>query len=124
MRAVRGEIGQPLIDRDEIRASRIAAFCGLGNPESFFSLLQRGGYELAHTQVFRDHHRYKQSDIDRVVRESVARGAQVLLTTAKDEVKLRSLKFDLPCYAADITIEIDNAAQLKDLITEAATVRV
>jgi tetraacyldisaccharide 4'-kinase len=124
MRAVRDEIGQPLIDREEIRALRIAAFCGLGNPESFFSLLQRGGYELAHTQIFRDHHEYTQSDIDRIARESVARGAQGLLTTAKDEVKLRSLRFELPCYAADITIEIENAEQLKELITEAATVRV
>jgi len=123
MRPVRGEIAQPLIDREEIGASRIAAFCALGNPESFFSLLRRGGYQLAHTQVFRDHHAYTQSDIDRIVRESVARGAQILLTTAKDEVKLRSLRFELPCYAADITIEIENAEQLKEL-TEAATLRV
>jgi tetraacyldisaccharide 4'-kinase len=124
VRAVRGAIGQPLVDREQIRASRISAFCGLGNPESFFSLLRRSGYELAHTKVFRDHHLYTQSDVDRVVRESVARGAQILLTTAKDEVKLRSLRFELPCYGADITIEIDNAEQLKDVITEAATVRV
>ena len=123
-RRVPSNFAQTLIDPQEIRASRIAAFCGLGNPESFFSLLRRSGYELAHTQIFRDHHRYTQSDIDGLVRESVARGAQILITTAKDEVKLRSLRFELPCYAADIAIEIDNAKQLKDLITEAATVRV
>jgi tetraacyldisaccharide 4'-kinase len=48
--------GTTLVSPEEIKASRIAAFCGLGNPESFFSLLRRNGYQLAHTKVFRDHY--------------------------------------------------------------------
>jgi tetraacyldisaccharide 4'-kinase len=115
------ERGEPLITAEEIQVLRIAAFCGLGNPESFFALLRRGGYQLAHTQIFRDHHWYTQTDIDRFVRESVSRGAQILLTTAKDEVKLRSLKFELPCYTADVAIEIENQEKLKALIGQAAS---
>jgi tetraacyldisaccharide 4'-kinase len=113
--------GKSLFAPDEIKASRTAAFCGLGNSESFFALLRRGGYQLAHTQIFRDHHWYAQADIDRVVRESTSRGAQILLTTAKDEVKLRSLNFELPCYTADIAIEIENQEKLKTLIRQAAS---
>lgn len=120
---LRPQPGQPLIAAEEIRASRTAAFCGLGNPEAFFALLRRGGYQLAHTQIFRDHHWYTQTDIDRVVRESVSRGAQILLTTAKDEVKLRSLNFDIPCYTADIAIEIENQEKLRELIGQAASSR-
>jgi tetraacyldisaccharide 4'-kinase len=119
LRAVRGELGGPSIHDEEIRQSNVDAFCGLGNPESFFSLLKRGGYRLAHTQVFRDHHAYTQSDIDRVAQDSIARGAQFLLTTAKDEVKLRSLNFELPCYSVDISIEIENADKLRKLIVDA-----
>ena len=118
LRPIQKEV-RSLVTAEEIKASPVAAFCGIGNPESFFSLLRRGGYQLSHTEVFRDHHIYTQGDIDRVVRESVTRGAQVLLTTAKDEVKLRSLKFDLPCYAADITIEIEKEDELRALIEEA-----
>src|SRR5258708_10947558 len=123
MRPVHGKLDQTSIAGEEIRESSIAAFCALGNPESFFSLLRRGGYRLDHTQFFLDHHSYTQSDINRVVKHSIARGAQVLLTTAKDEVKLRSLSFDLPCYAADITIEIENSEKLKALIAEATATR-
>jgi len=119
LRPVCGEPGQPLIAGEEIRESKVAAFCGLGNPESFFSLLRRDGYRLAHNQVFRDHHTYTQSDINHVVRDSIARGAQFLLTTAKDEVKLRSLEFELPCYCVDISIEIENAEKLQTLIADA-----
>lgn len=121
LRAVQASPGQPLIPGEEIRASRAAAFCGLGNPESFFSLLRRGGYQLVHTQTFRDHHSYTQTDVDRVERESIKRGAQILLTTAKDEVKLRSPKFELPCYTADIAIEIENHEKLSELIAAATT---
>ena len=118
LRSIQGELGRSLIPA-EIKTSPVAAFCGIGNPESFFALLRRGGYQLGHTQGFRDHHIYTQNDIDRVVRESATRGAQVLLTTAKDEVKLRSLKFELPCYAVDIAIGIENEATLGAVIEEA-----
>jgi len=123
IREVRGQLVQSSIVEKEIKGSRISAFCGLGKPESFFSLLRRAGYQLAYTEAFRDHHTYTQSDIDRVARKSVARGAQILLTTAKDEVKLRSLASRLPCYAVDIEIEIENEERFKALIAAATASR-
>lgn len=104
----------PLLE--EVKSAKVAAFCGIGNPQSFFTLLGRNGYQLAHTKMFSDHYAYSQADIDRAVRDSVAAGAQALLTTSKDEVKLRSLGFDLPCYAVDIAIEIAEEEQFLTLI--------
>ncbi|MDX6383187.1 MAG: tetraacyldisaccharide 4-kinase [Blastocatellia bacterium] len=102
-----------------LKASGVAAFCGLGNPNSFFSLLRRSGYQLAYTKVFRDHYRYDQHDIDRLEHQARTQGAQVLLTTAKDEVKLRSLAFRLPCFIADIEIEIDQENSFRALVGKA-----
>jgi tetraacyldisaccharide 4'-kinase len=119
LRPIQEKVERSLIAADEILTAPIAAFCAIGNPASFFSLLRRAGYQLRHTHTFRDHHSYTQSDIDLVVRESVTLGAQLLLTTAKDEVKLRSLAFELPCYAADIAIEIENQEKLRALIENA-----
>jgi len=103
---------------NEIKTSSVAAFCAIGNPESFFSLIRNGGYDLCYTRTFRDHHAYTQDNIDRVVRESIACGAETLLTTAKDEVKLRKLRFEMPCYAADIEIEIESGEQFSYLIQQ------
>jgi tetraacyldisaccharide 4'-kinase len=111
--------GQSLVDAEQIKASGIAAFCGLGNPESFFFLLRRSGYRLAYTEVFRDHYRYAQSDVDQLEHEARRHGAQFLLTTAKDDVKLRSFAFTLPCYTADIAIEIDEEDNLRALLKKA-----
>ena len=100
----------------EIKELTVAAFCGIGNPQSFFAQLRAANYQLGLTESFRDHHLYTQADIDRLIRKAVTAGARALLTTAKDEVKLRSLSFDLPCYAVEIGIEIEEEAQFRSMI--------
>jgi tetraacyldisaccharide 4'-kinase len=99
----------------------VAAFCGIGNPESFFSLLRNNGYQLCHTQTFRDHFAYQQKDLDQVTRTAVAHGAKALLTTAKDEVKLRSFNCNLPCLSADIKIEIEESEAFANMLKEAVS---
>lgn len=103
----------------DLRSVPAAAFCGVGNPESFFAQLRRDGYTLCHTRVFPDHHYYTQEEINALVSQSSQRGAHALLTTAKDEVKLRSLKFELPCYVIDVVIEIENESNFLALINKA-----
>jgi tetraacyldisaccharide 4'-kinase len=96
-----------------------AAFCAIGNAGSFFAHLKSDGQRVAHTRAFPDHHVYSQADVAAIQEEARERGAQALLTTAKDGVKLRTLKFDLPCYVLEIEIEIDEEDRLLGLINEA-----
>lgn len=114
---------RPVNTDPKIQSAPVAAFCGIGNPDSFFSQLRREGYTLCHTQAFRDHRVYTQADIDELSRASIASGAEALLTTAKDEVKLRSLNFTLPCYVVEIAIEIENDEKLQVLIDEAVRIK-
>jgi len=101
----------------------VAAFCGIGNPESFFSLVRGAGYQLNETRVFRDHYKYKQADIDRFANHAAQSGAQALLTTAKDAVKLKSLSFALPCYVVEIEIEIEDEERFLECINRAVDAR-
>src|SRR5438067_306857 len=48
------------------KAHPIAGFCAIGNPESFFALLKREGFQLKCQRPFRDHYRFHQADLDRV----------------------------------------------------------
>ena len=97
----------------------VAAFCGVGNPESFFAQLRRDGYKLCHTRAFPDHHYYSQEEINALISQSSERGAHALLTTAKDEVKLRSLRCEMPCYVVDVAIEIEEESKFFALIDDA-----
>lgn len=99
---------------------RSVAFCAVGNPQSFFKHLRREGYELAAEKTFGDHHSFTQKDIDTVVHDAQQVGAESLVTTAKDAVKLRSLSFSIPCYVLEIEICIQNMEELTEIIRGAA----
>jgi tetraacyldisaccharide 4'-kinase len=67
-------------------ARRVAAFCGLGNPQSFWSTLESLGLEVVFRWAFEDHHSYKPSDLQSIVHQARASRAEILVTTEKDRV--------------------------------------
>lgn len=96
--------------------ARVATFCAVGNPGSFFENVRQLGFEIGLQRSFPDHHVYSQAEIDSLIRE----GADCLITTAKDAVKLRTLSFSVPCYVMEIEITIENAEEFTRLILDAA----
>jgi tetraacyldisaccharide 4'-kinase len=104
------------VERESLRSKALGAFCGLGNPESFFKHLRSEDFAPAFTRTFTDHHNYSQSEVDGLVKEAISSGAEGLITTAKDAIKLSTLNLDLPCYVLEIQISIDEGDQLIDLI--------
>ncbi|MEP6788864.1 MAG: tetraacyldisaccharide 4'-kinase, partial [Acidobacteriota bacterium] len=100
----------------ELRAKRALAFCALGNPENFFQQLRHDGFTVAETEAFRDHHRYFQQDIDKIDAKAGQTGCEVLLTSAKDTVKLKGLTFTFPCFVVEIEMVIDDAEEFIGLI--------
>lgn len=109
-------LGGETLDQVSSTQKPIAAFCGVGNPESFFNHLRREGFELSVARAFPDHYNYQQIDVDRIVAEANGKGAAGILTTAKDAVKLSSLHFEVPCYVLEIKISIADEAQLIQMI--------
>lgn len=101
----------------------VAAFCGIGNPASFFAQLRNAGYEPVSTSVFRDHHKYTNNDITEIVAKAKEAGAFSLITTAKDAVKLRHFPVELPCYALEIEISIDDESGFLELVNSSLTDR-
>jgi len=74
----------------EARRKRWFAFCGVGNPASFWRSLKDAGMAAAGTVCFRDHHRYSRSGWERVQKLARRAGAGALITTEKDWVKLEA----------------------------------
>lgn len=94
----------------------VAAFCAVGNPDSFFSQLKKAGYEVVVTKTFTDHHRYTQKEIDDLVSKATRAGATTLITTAKDAVKLHSLSIPLPHHVFEIEIAIKDEELFLNLL--------
>lgn len=72
-----------------LAGSRVVAVAGLASPAGFVSTLSSLGADVVELVEFPDHHRYSASDLARV--RSVARqtGADRVVTTEKDWVRLR-----------------------------------
>lgn len=106
------EKGMPKIDSN----ARIHAFCALGNPGNFFDQLKRENYQTVSSNTFPDHHFYDQNDIAKIERTAVKAGADVILTTVKDAVKLKGLEFRLPCFVAENAMSFDDEKKLRQTI--------
>ena len=84
----------------------VFAVAGIARPERFFDDLRRGGWTLAGTRGFADHHRYSRSDVDRILADAAGRGASAILTTEKDLARLRPFRpFALPIVHVPLTME-------------------
>ncbi len=92
------------------------AFCGLGNPENFFELLRRNEFAVNGSLAFRDHHNYSQKDIETIENDAKNAGAEGLLTTVKDAVKLSNFKFQIPCFVVEIEMTVDEPEKLEKLL--------
>ncbi len=79
------------IQGDQIRPLNQSsfAFCGIGTPQGFLNTLEEAGVEVRGSEVFKDHHPYTRADIEALAAAAGRCGAQRLITTEKDAVKIR-----------------------------------
>jgi len=68
----------------EVKFGKVAAFCGLGNPRTFWRTLEELEIDVAFRWAFGDHHQYKPSELERLAKQAADGGADTLVTTEKD----------------------------------------
>lgn len=98
---------------ETIKTKKWIAFCGLARPEQFLKGLAEEGWQLAATQIFPDHHRYRPEDLQQLLIQRQKTGADGLITTAKDAINLPSRAFgECPCYVYEIAMSIEDEPRL------------
>lgn len=106
-----------------LRSHRLLAFAGIGRPDKFFDSLTGAGLQVAHSQAFPDHHRYRRIEAVELV-ERANRESLVLVTTEKDRARMVR-DSDLAALAAvvrvlPVSLEIENAAAFRGIVLDAA----
>jgi len=102
--------------QSHVKEQKAFAFCGIGKPEIFFKQLWQDGFDAAGTKAFPDHYNYSQKDVVEIESLACDASAEILLTTAKDAVKLQELEFTIPCYVVEIEMVIDKPNDFAALI--------
>ena len=75
-------------DIKELKGKRLLAVCGIGNPDAFVATLMRCYPENVELLAFPDHHVYTEADRRQIHAAFQASGADMIVTTQKDEQKL------------------------------------
>ncbi|MFQ5464894.1 MAG: tetraacyldisaccharide 4'-kinase [Thermodesulfobacteriota bacterium] len=83
----------------------VAALSALADPRSFHSSLEALGARVAEAVTFPDHHAYTREDLERV--KDAAAGADFVVTTEKDAVKLKGLAGAMEVHALTIEVDMD-----------------
>ncbi|MGD1031133.1 MAG: tetraacyldisaccharide 4'-kinase [Opitutaceae bacterium] len=99
---------QPL---EWLKGRRVFAFSGIATPESFEKFLRDLGALVMGRERFLDHYRYTPEDLAALVAWARQEGAECLLTTEKDAVRLPpTVGGPLPVYYLRLEIEIISGA--------------
>lgn len=80
--------GNKTINLDLAKYKKCYAFCGTGNPESFYNTLTENELKIQKIKIFRDHHFYTEADLKKIIKESKELGTEYIITTEKDAIKL------------------------------------
>jgi tetraacyldisaccharide 4'-kinase len=92
-----------LVVPDELTSRRLFAFAGLADNEQFFASLRTEGLTVVGSKAFRDHHRYTAADIAAIKAAARTAGADAIVTTEKDAVKIDDR--DIIAIAAEMIVE-------------------
>jgi tetraacyldisaccharide 4'-kinase len=105
-----------LVVPEELTGRRTFAFAGLADNEQFFASLRANGLNVIGTRSFRDHHRYTAADIASIKASAATAGAEAIVTTEKDAVKVDDR--DIIAIAAEMIIEPEILSRISRLVDQ------
>jgi tetraacyldisaccharide 4'-kinase len=94
-----------------LKGCKVYAFAGIARNDDFQRTLEAFECEIKGFLDFPDHHRYSNSDIDRILRSAQAAQADVLITTEKDHARMKNtVKWPIDFMVVGIEVCFGNQA--------------
>ncbi|WP_136799266.1 tetraacyldisaccharide 4'-kinase [Desulfosediminicola ganghwensis] len=90
---------------DYASVSPLYALSGIANPERFIQLLTNSDICLSGHTALKDHTEYNSELIAKISQKALSSGAQGIITTHKDLVKMENLAPGLPLYCLKISAQ-------------------
>jgi tetraacyldisaccharide 4'-kinase len=93
---------------------------GIARPERFEADARQAAAGVAGVDAFPDHHRFSVAEWNAVVARATAAGADALVTTAKDAVRLPQALGPLPVLVLRLAVEIENEPAFRERVLSVA----
>jgi tetraacyldisaccharide 4'-kinase len=92
---------------ETLAGRRVVAFAGLASPEGFVTTLSSLGATVAELVEFPDHHPYSEADLDRIRASARRAGADWVVTTEKDWMRLpEAPKASIDLWALSVRLDM------------------
>ncbi len=79
--------GQVEFDLNALAGKKVFAFCGIANPETFFTSLEKLGAIVEKKFIYKDHHFFSDKELAGMLKEGESKDT-IFLTTEKDFVRI------------------------------------
>jgi tetraacyldisaccharide 4'-kinase len=96
---------------------RVVALASIARPARFVKSLKNNGYGPIGTEIFPDHHRFRQSELEAVEQRARSLGAEAIVTTSKDLVRLGKWSPALELIVPEYKIYFEDDTQLTANLT-------
>jgi len=109
------------VNSKEVEDKKALAFSGIGNPLSFENSLKQLKIQILKHQIFLDHYPYRKKDILDLMQEAKNIGADFIITTEKDSVRIPLINqseipsqagLDIPFYVLKIDLKITRGEEV------------
>ncbi len=110
--------------REVQHPTRAFAFCGIGWPERFAKDLGACGVSVVGQRFFRDHHPYGEQDLRDVSDSALKAGADAVVTTTKDAVRIRAWPGSLPLLVLSARLDIERLPEVLKRIDRVILARI
>lgn len=100
---------------------RVAALASIARPERFIKTLKDSDLEIVSQELFADHHRYSLADLESVAKRARSAGADAVVTTEKDKMRIPAWRHLTPLLVAGLEIQFEDETSLNNMLIEVLT---
>jgi tetraacyldisaccharide 4'-kinase len=117
-------VGFSLLDgTDRHPPHRVYLLSGIARPARFAEDAVAHGLEIVRHRAFPDHHRFRARELRAVAADAKALGAEAILTTAKDAVRLPDGEWTDDMMVLRIAAEVTDEARFREWLQSAVRSR-
>lgn len=102
---------------NRFRGVSVVLFSGIADNRSFYRTVRDLGANVLDHLEFADHYRYKRADILQIQQRALALGADMLVTTEKDRVRLeKTIAWPMDLAVIGISLSLDSESGFRRLV--------
>ena len=104
------------IEQSDLKSKNIYLLSAIGDNRGFKRTVEKIGANIVGHSKFIDHFKFKISDLQKMQKDAKKVGANYIITTEKDLVKIPDVNLEIPIYTLKTEMHFSPAGKLQDKI--------